>query len=430
LFKQLPSLYALTSQADQLVVPVTPDRYVWTALKQYNEDLGYRFPEGSGSRSPLPYKNAWLFSLVIQIAVALAQSPRKWSTRNSHAIRALGEFLDRNFGIGPITFPRVAAELSMGLAKFDFSAFSLGSTLLWEAGEKRAGLPVSAVQDRLLQLVRFCLEEVGAVLLLDHLDEAWDTSVEAHDLMVGLLMAAKQLNTEMRASNGQKGLRIIVFLRSDIYRRLRFDDKDKHRPLEQPLTWTPDELAAMVSARLQGNRLLDELFLPDDVASGYHPFAYIVKRTFLRPRDVLQFLDACFRVAPADATRLTRSDIARAEEQYSRWKVEDLQQEFSGPVPYFAELLECLRQGPDRYRSLLDLTRVINEQKTRLAGAHGTRSLLEALFDASVIGVRIGRNQEVRFKCEDDDLILPPEAPVFIHAGLISGLNLVPVEGQ
>ena len=54
----------------------------------------------------------------------------------------------------------------------------------------------------------------------------------------------------------------------------------------------------------------------------------------------------------------------------------------------------------------------------------GARRAMELLFDASVIGVRLGNAGVARFKCEDSDLALPASGGVYVHQSLYKGLNL------
>ena len=141
---------------------------------------------------------------------------------------------------------------------------------------------------------------------------------------MGLLKATKELNDRFGSPDVGSGLRINIFLRSDIYDDLRFDDKDKHRATEEHILWTPALLREMIDRRLPDRVKVDELFEPGEMRGSVAPFDYIVRRTFLRPREVLQFLDECLRKAPRDGTEITKDNVRAAEERYSSWKVADL----------------------------------------------------------------------------------------------------------
>src|ERR1022692_1767233 len=145
----------------------------------------------------------------------------------------------------------------------------------------------------------------------------------------------------------------------------------------------------MVERRLPKGVFVDELFEPGEMRGSKTPFDYIVKRTFLRPREVLQFLDECLRKVSHDAIAITKENVRAAEERYSSWKVADLKQEFAKVFPDFDRLLECLRQGVHRYDSLDDLQSVLRRKGPDLVEAHGITALVETLFECSIIGVRL-----------------------------------------
>ena len=144
------------------------------------------------------------------------------------------------------------------------------------------------------------------------------------------------------------------------------------------------------------------------------PFNYIVKCTFLRPREVIQFLQECQKRSQPDATEISKDTIREAEERYSSWKVDDLKQEYRRVFPRFGELIEALRQTQHRYDSVDEFLTVLQEKAKDLCQEHGVRELMTRLFDASIIGVRLGNAGTARFRCEDPDLLLPTAGSVYI----------------
>lgn len=113
------------------------------------------------------------------------------------------------------------------------------------------------------------------------------------------------------------------------------------------------------------------------------PFNYIVKRTFLRPREVLQFLEECINQAGQQETVIMKNDVRAAEERYSGWKVSDLKQEYAKVFPHFDTLLECFRQEVHRYDRLADLEVLLRRKVPQLVEDNGVRNLMETLFECS-----------------------------------------------
>jgi hypothetical protein len=116
--------------------------------------------------------------------------------------------------------------------------------------------------------------------------------------------------------------------------------------------------------------------------------------------------------------------VREAEDRYSSWKVEDLKQEYRRLIPDFEEILESLRQGKHRYDSLDELDAHLVARIPNLVTSIGARRVVELLFNASVIGVRLGNSGSAKFRSEDSDLVLPATGAVYIHQCLYRGLSL------
>jgi hypothetical protein len=411
-FRQFPML--IEEAGRQVgVVPVTPDQYAWAALKDYQEQ---------GQSQQAAHRNAWKLTLAVQIASHLTSLNYSAHSDAENAAAALRGFLEQNFGEPTLSFGRATRVLT-GLKQFNLTALGFGGGFARDDGPDIDVTP--DVINKLFDLIEACVQEAGVVVLLDRLDEEWDGSPEAQGLLVGLLMAAKELNDRFGLSQEDVGLKILVFLRSDVYAGLRFDDKDKHRPTEQPLTWTSEQLREMVEKRLPTGLKVEDLFEAGDMRGRVKPFEYVVMRTFLRPREVLQFLEECIRRTPRDAELILKDSIREAEEQHSRWKVEDLKQEFLRVYPELNDLLDVLQQEYHRYESMDDLVELVRKATPELLEQRTGRELLEILFETSVIGFRLRDSGSVRYKSENLELLLPAEAAVYIHQSLRKGLNVV-----
>jgi energy-coupling factor transporter ATP-binding protein EcfA2 len=422
LFRQLPTIIKDRNRSPSVVqvIELTPDEYAWAALRGYEEQ---------GLLPEHAHTNAWKLTLAIAAAGAIASADRSWSSDAGQAVDRLRQFVRENFGELQPSMLATATKVVKGLKSFNLSAFGFG--VGFDRNEEDRQPITPAVIAALIDTLEVPLREQSLFLELDRLDDSWDGSEQAEHLLIGLLKAAKDMNDRFGA--GAKGLRVLVFLRSDIYDGLQFDDKDKHRPLEEHILWDQNVLGQMLSKRLPDEIDAGQLFEPGEMRGSIKPFNYIVKRTFLRPREILQFVDLALSQANPSATEISKDAIRDAETLYSRWKVEDLQQEFSKVHPEFGTLLEALRQEVHRYDSIEDLGQVLERKAPEAIARTGIRRAIETLFDASVIGIRLRASGSPRFKSEDPQLQLPAEGVVYVHQSLYKGLNIVearrPTEG-
>lgn len=413
LFSQLGRLFG-SSSPKTLVHTLTPDQYAWLALKKYEEE---------GLLAEQAHTNAWKLTLAIETAgTLLKQEKGDWSPEAAKAASLLQKFLSDNFGTVDPGLMQSATSIVKGLKSFNLSAFGFGVGFAKEAPDPQLLTP--AVLESLINLIGVLVAECGVVVAIDRLDDSWDGSEKSRSLLIGLLKASKELNDRFRNRDSQRGLRVYSFIRSDIYDSLSFDDKDKHRSLEESISWDFELLREMVNRRLPESVTIDDVFEASEMRGSLKPFNYLLKRTFLRPREVLQFLEECMRQTPRGATEISKDQLRAAEEKYSRWKMDDLMQEFSKVLPDFSRILLCLRQEVHRYDSFADLEDLISKKEPAIFQTHGARKILEILFDCSVIGVRIANQGSTRFKAEDSNLELPSSGALYVHQSLHKGLNI------
>jgi len=414
LFTQLPRLMKDSNFSRTRVVSITPDQYAWSALQSYQE---------SGIIPEQAHTNAWKFTIAIEIASnALTHvEPISLSPKAEASLRIIKKFVGDNFGETRPSMMITAGKLIKGIKSFNLSAFGFGAGMTRDIPEQ-AQTPqiIEALYDQIYIISR----EGGFLVCLDKLDDFWDGTPNSKNFLVGLLKASKEINDRFKGGDPDKGIFSLVFLRSDIYEGLQFDDKDKHRSTEEAISWTPDLLRDMVNKRLPAGVTVDELFEPGEMRGSIKPFNYIVKRTFLRPREILQYLEECVRRAGDDAHVITKDQVRSAEDRYSVWKVEDLKQEYRRLFPEFDDILESLRQGQHRYDSIEELEIHLNQKLSHLVNSVGIRRIIELMFNSSVIGVRLGNSGSPRFRSDDSDLVLPTEGAVYVHQCLHKGLNI------
>lgn len=413
IFTQLPRLVRAKYGQEVIVNVMTPDQYAWGALKQYQEQ---------GLLPEQAHCNAWKFAIAVEAAAEIIKSELRFTEkRPQEALARIKKFVSDNYGgVSPTTLG-TAKKLLTGLKAFNFEAFGFGAGV--EIDSPQTPLTPQVIKIIFDELKEICTD-IGVLVATDRLDDSWDGSDDAKSLLIGLLKATKDINDAYSGSRA-KGIHVVTFLRSDIYQGLEFDDKDKHRAIEEEITWTPELLKDMVNARLPKGVTVDDIFEEGDMRGSISPFNYLVKRTFLRPREIIQFLQECQKRSAVDAQEIKKDIIRVAEERYSAWKVEDLKQEYRRLYPHFAELLEALRQTQHRYNSTDDFLSKIEEKASELSERFTSRELMKMLFNASVIGVRLGNSGTARFRCEDADLMLPNAGSVYIHQSLYKGLNIV-----
>lgn len=406
-----------------LVIPITPDQYSWNALRDYRE---------SGIQELQAYTNAWKITLLSAVVCKLNDA--KLVSKSSELVEYYKYMKDAYIPSKDTSFltDNIIDKIKPLLK-------GIKTQWIWiESGSSEISpTPIRIIEEIKKILIRDWPNEKKVRILIDRLDDSWDASDKSKNMIIGLLKASNDVN----ASFGGKII-ITVFLRSDIYDNLFFDDKDKLRQYEETLIWNRDNLKAVVAERVRVSLKLDEtnpdkiwkrVFSEEIYRSKASPEKYIIDRTFKRPRDIISFVRFAIEVAIQNGhCKIMRDDTRLAEERYySHSKYDDLIIEYQKQFPKIKQLLDSF-SGSRHELSRDDLLDRINGFIEKYEVREQNENLLRQLFVWGVIGVkrqgRAGLKQRggTGFYYYYDDPSINPHAykEYYIHPSLRHHLNI------
>jgi hypothetical protein len=260
-------------------------------------------------------------------------------------------------------------------------------------------------------------------ILVDQIERIWSNDPGSDALVIGLLRAGKFVQTFYPFVN------CILFLRIDIYEKLDFKERDKLRSDEFHIKWTRDDLISLVESRAaasterpgRGKMVFREAFPRKIGETDIRHF--LSGRTLNRPRDIIQFCNACRDTACAKGRKaISQWDVLTASGQYSRWKLVDLQNEWSLNYAFLADALLLIsndsylftRIGFERKFDALaqDFKNRYPESQRQLSADF----ILSILFFVGVIGAVRSTNAvyfcdcdfDEKLRIEDDELVVHP----------------------
>jgi hypothetical protein len=209
-----------------LVIPITPLQYSINALKEYKE---------AEITTEQAHTNAWKITLLSAIVWKLNEN--NLVSRKSKLV-GYYKYMRDAYIPSDEWFQNIAnkAKNALKCVKSEYVSFNFGE----EGSPLRI---INEIQDLLLKEWPSgkCIR-----IIIDRLDESWDASEEAKYMIISLLKAANQINGSFRGK-----VIVTVFLRSDIYEGLYFEDQDKLRQNEEVLRWDNDNLKAVVCERVR-----------------------------------------------------------------------------------------------------------------------------------------------------------------------------------
>ncbi|HGE8464509.1 DNA repair protein [Serratia nevei] len=230
--------------------------------------------------------------------------------------------------------------------------------------KKRASEVVSSMQIQKLNEILSLLADYSFddpqknyYIIIDQLDENWAENDTRYKFIRALI-------EEIKVFRKIKNIKIIAALRLDLLRSV-FNltrgsgfQEEKYESYILDIKWTTQQLTELVQKRVK--EVYRKQYTRDDVTikdifpkpkggpKGVTSIEYIVERTLLRPRDVLQYVNECFNVA-LNRERISWDSIHKAESTYSLKRLRSLKEEWAEIYPSFEETIQLLRNLPDKF---------------------------------------------------------------------------------
>ncbi len=420
------------------VVEYTFVDYPWTYHERYKSD---------DSAAQERYLHSWKYLYLITIAKTLVNKDESanWSPAATEAISNLREFLIDIYGK---TDPSLAETFapSTGQSFLDRVTFDLKLIKI---------SPPTTKPNTAVQLQEFNRNLEHAVLLalnpnntyfvcFDELDRGFNPEDDNYkQRLMGLLMASRDLN--MASTKAGKKFKAIVFLRSDIYSVLSFEDKNKLTETYSTLIeWDTGDggstLKSLMERRI-GARLgiapdeaWDRVFDNSSKMRGRQAkYNHIVSMTFRRPRDIIKFcnciLDSYKQRCGLKPGKFTNEDVSNARKEYSKYFRKELEDEAFQYLKDLKAVFEFVRELGVQVVDRRQLEEAFNTWKDQLGKWKTLEPLLQMLFELSVIGYKrvggVGGGSQFVFKYLDPDAEFNSRSSEFqVHSGLVSALGI------
>jgi hypothetical protein len=302
-------------------------------------------------------------------------------------------------------------------------------------------------------------------VIIDDLDKNWIEIDYAYDLIDALLDVVADFAAIPR-------VKIVVALRTNIIEALHSrrekqrQQREKHKNLFMEVRWTPKQLVDMMDERLikhvrgsyGGDLDLAHVLPPPRGKQQISTVDYMLRRTFNRPRDLIDFVNECLAIAAdRDVKQVSWKVLGDAEMRYSTTRLRALADEWYDNHAGIEEAVQTLRGLPPTFTvGGLDANRlqalISDGKQMHDAGKsdptsiplmcyllasrdldfdHIWLALVPILFQVSAIGIKPGPESKVQFA---DELpvfpteLLTREVQLSVHPALYRGLQIKDVD--
>ena len=433
------------------------DEAVKLVFKDYPWQLHDRFKNELVSERER-YVNSWEFLLYIEIAKKIITNKNNiWSKVERKEIKKLKKWLVRNWGSLDFNY-KENLNPKGGKTIFNFApqimGNGLGSIAKEVATKDNVGSSLVEYNRKLDGIISKLLKSYNKniILAFDQLDLAYShKDFKYIEKLIGLLLTT--YNFYQKYNN----VKVIVFLRSDIFMNISFQDKNKIKDnLVEFLDWNAEDESGLSLKNLISKRIKNTLELEDErfdvcwktvfstnkIGKNQFKWNYLIDRTFLRPRDIIKFMNLSLAQAnkrlannPEGENIINNEDINNIKDKYSTYLYEELKDEISGKYQDFEYYLEVLREIHLLTFTKEDFDEKYEKVKERYQLIETSDVVMERLYEFSIIGFyKPGGGgyggSEYRFQYTSEYQKFNPNASKYkVHLGFKEYLELIENRG-
>jgi hypothetical protein len=270
-----------------------------------------------------------------------------------YRVKELTRELERKIqGALRVSFPNVALNLQ--------GARSLNESERSEIVQRSQQI-VSGVQIQELSTIIELIDDVlddpqkQYFLIIDRLDENWVEERVRYLLIRAMIETARDFRNVRHA-------KVVAALRIDLIQRVFRLTRDpgfqeeKYESLNLEVIWTNAQLKELIDLRIgelvrqrytkQGAKF-DDLF-PKKIGNQL-TFDYMLARTFMRPRDIILFVNECIGQS-VSSPEVSVTNLRNAEGAYSRLRLKSLFDEWFADYPSLYFFVDLLKQRDSEFK--------------------------------------------------------------------------------
>ena len=326
---------AVEARKGNLVIELSPEEYSYELLSQYLRSE----QEGSWGKQS-SYSVAWQYLLYNLIFKRIVEEKRGLLLGAQKDVYTYVQNTLQNQNLNSIG---ILFSYLKRLEEIKLSSYES----IQKTHELQALYSLEEIKD-LLPSLRRILEKTRIKVFVDELDKGWDNSEDAKYFLAGLFQAAQKLNLI------SPNLRIYISIRQELFDNIPqiYDDAQKIREDVEVIRWRKAELLELIGLRiahsfpdlqdLSGLRRWNSIFALEIPSHQAESVDYILDRTQLRPRELLQFCKLCVEYY-CEGKRIDECTILAAEEVFSEQKIKDLASEYRFQYPHLLDIFEVFR---------------------------------------------------------------------------------------
>lgn len=410
--------------------------YPWPAHQLYKESL-------AGELSA--YQKSWRYLFFVKALSKLIEVKEQNEERLSKELKWAKDYIEKIYGnpdpsLTEVIFSKIARIKKVGGpgvdvedVSFDVGEISFDDVANDKALQSKLRTNAFTLLGYFETIFKNNCGNAKILIALDQLDENWlQGEIEEYSkVLINLVNTCRSISLDPLLAGK---LKVVPFLRTDIYHSLRFNDKNKLlQDSAIVISWDTESLDDMFFERIKkyaperfninDEKKSGNLFEFTYARQGTPAIKYITRRSFFRPRDVIVYFNKIRDCHQESKSGLySSSELYEADREASASVYNELIDEWSNQFPEIEALLSVLQTikvETFTYQDFVDKHTVefpdLTESKRR--------EHIEFLFDNSVVGQK--KQGRWEYVCSAPNLKLNIEQEFRTHHALKYRLHLI-----
>lgn len=271
------------------------------------------------------YQKIWDWVIGLEILKYLVDN--KYELKEK--ARVIIKILENNDIVISDNLPTSIRKVSKKYAKFNIKGIEAGV----EGYKENVSIDIYEFVEKIFSAINEMYINKKLFIIFDGLDDLLRCKIEKSDMIAGLIRAANYVNINL--SKNKVRCKVLLLIRNDILSSVIDPDINKiKRDASIYLSWDEDKIKELVSLRIKNSASAESSWYDIFPRTFNHENSLdsVLDYTFLRPRDILQFLNQAKEMYPMRES-LTYSETNNVLKQYSStYFIEEIKDELSGFV--------------------------------------------------------------------------------------------------
>lgn len=285
-------------------------------------------------------------------------------------------------------------------------------------------------------------------IVFDELDEDYrdvynqNSVTKYEDLLTSLFKAVQDVKDTFNGCD--VNVMPIVFLRDDIYSRLKDPDKNKWSDFKIELEWSSEKIKRLIAYRISKDadkpelahnfgKAWNSIFHFGNITYGDRQgkettqYEFIQNSTQLRPRDFIKYIQACCATAyDKGEWYISNETIKAVDREFSNYLIAEIKDEIYPLLPEIDIIFQILSHMRKQIFQPSEFIQQYNNYlENKTVQEANVSYVLDVLFNFSIIGNQ-HRSQADRkfFKYLHTNMTYNAEEAIVLHRGLLKALQI------